>query len=491
MHNGNPFTTEGRKNSYCGQNLFRRPVKREGRVYEMMFQERTRVAQGGNKEITELRSPPREEKTQAGGQANPSTYLYFLTIYKFGEQKKHLTSIWNAKLRDSQVALEVKNLPANAGDSGDTGSIPGWGRSPGGGRGNSLQYSCLENPMDRGAWRAAVHGVTQGWTRLSTHMPDWWMSSNRRSGSKGLRKGTGPYDLKQLMATKYRWLSRALTDHLPSPSCFWEPPCSRNTRHSGVFLVRAHSTSPTTGWSRLTPHTELNPLNPSLLSSRIQKSRRSLRCNDNRTLHNQVSSDPYNILREWGRFSHPQFADEVTEAEKAVTGLKLWHGADSGAWSPTFQYSSWRTQKALAATWRLEIPSVGRSTQLLAAAAVLASCLPGQGYKVPTRSTSLHPWRNAIANNGIWGIQVKFNITVLNLARSNVILYLQATESQTSLQHVQTRRLLLTLCVYTKNYILKRTLFLIFFKTENLDLCPQLRCLKSSRKMKRDPDCIH
>ena len=93
MHNGNPFTTEGRKNSYCGQNLFRRPVKREGRVYEMMFQERTRVAQGGNKEITELRSPPREEETQAGGQANPSTYLYFLTIYKFGEQKKHLTSI--------------------------------------------------------------------------------------------------------------------------------------------------------------------------------------------------------------------------------------------------------------------------------------------------------------------------------------------------------------------------------------------------------------
>ena len=50
------------------------------------------MAQGGNREITELRSPPREEKTQAGGQANPSTYLYFLTIYKFGEQKKHLTS---------------------------------------------------------------------------------------------------------------------------------------------------------------------------------------------------------------------------------------------------------------------------------------------------------------------------------------------------------------------------------------------------------------
>ena len=53
----------------------------------------------------------------------------------------------------------IKNLPANA---GDTGSIPGLGRSPGGGNGNPLQYSCLENPLDRGAWRAAVHGATKG-----------------------------------------------------------------------------------------------------------------------------------------------------------------------------------------------------------------------------------------------------------------------------------------------------------------------------------------
>ena len=52
----------------------------------------------------------------------------------------------------------VKNLPANAGDAG---SIPGLARSPGGGNGNPLQYSCLENPMDRGAWWATVHGVTK------------------------------------------------------------------------------------------------------------------------------------------------------------------------------------------------------------------------------------------------------------------------------------------------------------------------------------------
>ena len=53
----------------------------------------------------------------------------------------------------------VKNLPANAGDTGDEGLISGSGRSPGRGSDNSLQYSCLENPMDRGAWRAPVHGV--------------------------------------------------------------------------------------------------------------------------------------------------------------------------------------------------------------------------------------------------------------------------------------------------------------------------------------------
>ena len=52
-------------------------------------------------------------------------------------------------------------------NAGDLGSIPGSGRSPGEGNGNPLQYSCLGNPIDRGAWRATVHGVTKGWTRLS------------------------------------------------------------------------------------------------------------------------------------------------------------------------------------------------------------------------------------------------------------------------------------------------------------------------------------
>ena len=60
----------------------------------------------------------------------------------------------------------VKNLPIHAGDLRDRGSIPGLGRSPGGGNGNPLQYSYLENPMDRGAWWASVHSVAKSWIRL-------------------------------------------------------------------------------------------------------------------------------------------------------------------------------------------------------------------------------------------------------------------------------------------------------------------------------------
>ena len=65
-----------------------------------------------------------------------------------------------------QVVLVVKNLPANAGDIRAVGSIPGSGRSPGGEHGDSLQYCCLENPKDRGAWRATVHKVAKSQTRL-------------------------------------------------------------------------------------------------------------------------------------------------------------------------------------------------------------------------------------------------------------------------------------------------------------------------------------
>ena len=69
------------------------------------------------------------------------------------------------------MALVVKSFPADTGDMGDTSSIPGSGRSPGGGCGNPLQYSCLENPMDTGAWWATIHGVTESNTTEQLTLP--------------------------------------------------------------------------------------------------------------------------------------------------------------------------------------------------------------------------------------------------------------------------------------------------------------------------------
>ena len=63
----------------------------------------------------------------------------------------------------------VKNLPANLGDTREVGSVPGSGRSSGEENHNPLQYSRVENSMDRGVWQAAVHGVTKNWTQLSVH----------------------------------------------------------------------------------------------------------------------------------------------------------------------------------------------------------------------------------------------------------------------------------------------------------------------------------
>ena len=71
-------------------------------------------------------------------------------------------------LRASQMELLVKNLPTNAGDLRDASLIPGSGRSPGGGHGNPLHYSCLENPMDRGAWWGTVHAVAKSDTTEAT-----------------------------------------------------------------------------------------------------------------------------------------------------------------------------------------------------------------------------------------------------------------------------------------------------------------------------------
>ena len=85
-------------------------------------------------------------------------------------------SVWNPDLLQNRKSSDfpggavIKNPPAKAGDTREAGSIPGWGRSPGGGSGNPLQHSCLEHSMDRGAWRATVHGVSKELDRTSTCM---------------------------------------------------------------------------------------------------------------------------------------------------------------------------------------------------------------------------------------------------------------------------------------------------------------------------------
>ena len=90
-------------------------------------------------------------------------YLFVTSILVWSLNSIHYYSHWAF-----QVALVANNMPVNAGDTRDMGSVPGLGRSPGGGHGNPFQFSsCLENSMHRGAWRAAVHGVAKSWTRLS------------------------------------------------------------------------------------------------------------------------------------------------------------------------------------------------------------------------------------------------------------------------------------------------------------------------------------
>ena len=92
---------------------------------------------------------------------------WLATVYRVTESD---TTEWLSTTtgvsQEAQVVLVVKNLPANAGDVKDIGLISGSGRSPGGGHGNPLQYSCLKNPMDRRDWWAMVHRVAQSWTRL-------------------------------------------------------------------------------------------------------------------------------------------------------------------------------------------------------------------------------------------------------------------------------------------------------------------------------------
>ena len=96
----------------------------------------------------------------------PESSYFFYTVQRkntnerFGQCYIHRSPALILYLSFPSGSL-IKNLPANAGDTRDEVSIPGSGRSPGVGNGNQLQYSCLENPMNRGAWQATVHGVTK------------------------------------------------------------------------------------------------------------------------------------------------------------------------------------------------------------------------------------------------------------------------------------------------------------------------------------------
>ena len=93
-----------------------------------------------------------------------------LSVKERGECKLALSISYRngpAKYSGLPWWLSGKESACDAGDTGDSGSIPAWGRSPGGGHDNALQYSCWENSMDGGAWQATIHGVTESQTRLS------------------------------------------------------------------------------------------------------------------------------------------------------------------------------------------------------------------------------------------------------------------------------------------------------------------------------------
>ena len=105
--------------------------------------------------------------------SHPSTWgrFYKVVICKPGTKPSWETRLASILIRSSPVVLVVENQPAKAGDIRNNRFDSGWRRSPGGGHSNPLQYSCQENPMDRGPWWATVHAVTMSQKWLSTHTP--------------------------------------------------------------------------------------------------------------------------------------------------------------------------------------------------------------------------------------------------------------------------------------------------------------------------------
>ena len=120
-----------------------------------------------------------------------------------------------------QVAIVVKNLPANAEDTRDTSLVPGSGRSPGGVHSSPLQYSCLENPMDRGAWWAIVHRVIKSGTQLkrpsTVHtLCRVWTSDHRIYQDETLF----PLDYDHILTNLLSHLEVPLTPSIMPPSSF-------------------------------------------------------------------------------------------------------------------------------------------------------------------------------------------------------------------------------------------------------------------------------
>ena len=128
----------------------------------------------------------------------------------------------------SQVVLVVKNLPANAGDVRDLSSIPGLGRSPGGGHGHPLQYSCLENPMDRGAWLLQFIGSQDQIRSVAQSCPTLCDPMNRSTPGLPVH-----HQLPEFTQTLVHRVSDAIQPSHPlsSPS----PPAPNPSQHQSLF----------------------------------------------------------------------------------------------------------------------------------------------------------------------------------------------------------------------------------------------------------------
>ena len=127
--------------------------------------------------VGDLRSIPGLGSSPGEGNGNPLQYsclenpmdggAWQATVHRVAKSRTRLSDVTSLHFFPGGTSgKEKKNPPANTGDIGEEGLIPGSGRSPRGENGNPLQYSCLEDPMDKGAWQAAVHRVTQSRTQL-------------------------------------------------------------------------------------------------------------------------------------------------------------------------------------------------------------------------------------------------------------------------------------------------------------------------------------